>query len=152
MERIDRLKLALKNGFVYDSATGNVITPTGKICSKKTKNGYSMLTIRDSNKKMFYVLAHQFGWWYCYNEIVDCLDHINRIKTDNRLENLRSVTKSQNAMNMNNVKGYYYSKRDNKYIAFIMVNYKKKQLGSFFNAEDAEKCYLENKEKYHIIN
>lgn len=111
-----------------------------------------MLTIRDEERKMHYVLAHQFAWFYCYNETVDCLDHINRNKKDNRIDNLRSVTKSQNAMNMNNVKGYYHSKRQNKYISFIMLNGKSKQLGSFDNKKDAEDCYLENKNKYHIIN
>lgn len=152
MKRLERLKLALKNGFTYDSVTGNVITPTGKICSKKTKNGYLMLTIRDEERKMYYVLAHQFGWFYIYNEIVDCIDHINRNKTDNRIENLRSVTKSQNAMNMNNVKGYSYSKRNNKYESYIMLNGKKKHLGAFETEQEASKCYLENKNKIHIIN
>ena len=55
-------------------------------------------------------------------------------------------------MNMNNIKGYTYCSRSKKYIAIIMVNYKKKQLGVFETPEEARNCYLENKEKYHIIN
>ncbi len=73
-------------------------------------------------------------------------------KNDNRLVNLRSVTTSQNAMNMKNVKGYTFCKRSNKFIAIIMVNYKKKHLGSFDTPEQAQKCYNENKNKYHNIN
>lgn len=119
---------------------------------KITKNGYGMLTIRDSNKKAYYLLSHQFAWYWENREVVICIDHINRIKTDNRISNLRSVTASQNAMNMSNVKGYSYSKREKKFIAHIMVNYKSKHLGTFDNKEDAKKCYEENKYKYHIIN
>jgi len=152
MSREEKLKLALNKGFTYNSETGYIISPTGKICTKKTKNGYIMLTVRDSDSFAYYVFAHQLAWYYSYNETVDCIDHINRIKTDNRLCNLRSVTKSQNAMNMSNNKGYTFCKKTKKYIAIIMLNYKKKQLGSFDTPEDARKCYLENKDRYHIIN
>jgi len=151
MIRLERIKLAINNGFSYKPDTGHVITPTGKICKKKTKNGYIMLTIRDSNSKMFYVLAHQFAWFITYNETVECIDHINRLKTDNRISNLRSVTKSQNAMNLDIAKGYSYSKRNGKYIAMIMVNNKRKQLGTFDTSEEARICYLKNKPKYHCI-
>lgn len=152
MERIEKCKLAVKLGFTYNGLDGSIITPTGKILSKKTKNGYLMLTLRDNYRKSYYLLAHQFVYWIIHNEIVDCIDHIDRIKTNNIGYNLRSVTKSQNAMNMRERNGYYYSKRDNRFIAYIMVNYKRKQLGSFNTLKEAHECYLENKEKYHIIN
>lgn len=150
MERIDRLKLAVKKGFKYDPETGYIMTPTGIICKKKTKSGYIQLTIRDG-KTAYHITGHQFAWFIIYNEVVELIDHENRIKSDNRKSNLRSVTKSQNAMNMNNVKGYTFCKRSKRYIALIMVNYKKHHLGTFVTAEEARKCYLENKNKYHII-
>jgi len=152
MTRLEKCELAVKKGFTYNEENGFITTPTGVIASKKTVNGYVMLTIRNEVKKSFYLLGHQFAWFILYNEIVPLIDHKNRIKTDNSKDNLRSITKSQNAMNMNNVKGYYYSKRDNKYISFIMLNYKTKQLGSFNTELEARNCYLQNKEKYHIIN
>ncbi len=143
--------MAIRKGFTYDEISGLITTPTGKIATKQTVNGYVMLTIRENNFTV-YVLGHQFGWYWKYKECVPLIDHKNRIKTDNKIDNLRSITKSQNAMNMSNVKGYYYSKRDKRFIAFIMVNYKKKQLGCFKSADEAHSCYLENKSKYHIIN
>lgn len=152
MTRLEKLKLAVKKGFSYCSETGNIISPTGKICSKTTNNGYIQLTIRDDNKFCHYVTGHQFAWFIIYNEITPLIDHKNRIKTDNRKCNIRKATKSQNAMNQNNVKGYTFCKRSKKYIAIIMVNYKKKQLGSFDTPQEAARCYLENKNKYHIIN
>ena len=151
MERIEKLKLAQKLGFTYCKETGNVFTPSKKLVSKKTKNGYLSLTIRDEKKNCFYLYAHQFAYWIAHNQMVDCIDHIDRNKQNNSICNLRSVTKSQNAMNMSNNKGYTFCSRSKKYIAIIMVNYKKKQLGVFDNPEDAKKCYEENKEKYHLI-
>lgn len=152
MEKIEQLKLAYSKGFRYDRETGNVTTPTGKVAIKKGLNGYKQLTVRDHNSKAFYVYNHQFAWFSTYGNLPICIDHINRDRADNRIENLRSVTASQNGMNMNNVRGYTFCSRSKKYIAIIMVNYKKTQLGSFDNPEDAKKCYEENKNKYHLIN
>ena len=111
-----------------------------------------MITIRDSNKKQHDLYVHQFAWFYKFKETVALIDHINRIKTDNTLMNLRSVTKSQNAMNMKNVKGYTFCNRTKMYLSIIMLNGKKTQLGVFKTPEEARDCYLENKSKYHIIN
>jgi len=151
MTRLEKCELAVEKGFTYNSETGQVKTPLGKIVINKTVNGYLRLSIWHE-KHRFSLLCHQFAYFILYNEIVDCIDHINRIKTDNKPENLRSVTKSQNAMNMSGEKGVSLCKRTNKWQSYIMLNYKKKFLGSFETKDKALKCYLENKEKYHIIN
>lgn len=151
MTRLEKLELALKKGFKYNFETGVITTPTGIDVKRITVNGYIHLSVW-FNGKRHSINGHQFAWFYTYKNIPNCIDHINRIKNDNRLINLRSVTKSQNAMNMKNVKGYTFCNRSKKYIAIIMVNYKKKQLGVFNTPEEARSCYLENKEKYHIIN
>jgi hypothetical protein len=39
----------------------------------------------------YYVSGHQFAWFVLYNETVNRIDHINRIKTDNRPANLRRL-------------------------------------------------------------
>ena len=47
---------------------------------------------------------HVLVWMYCTGKKVSPeieLDHINRKRTDNRYENLRKVTKSQNQKNKN---------------------------------------------------
>lgn len=150
-KRIFALNLAIKKGFTYNQNTGEVQTPTGKIASDLSGNGYISLTVRDENSKRFRVSGHQFAWYVTYNNIVDCIDHINRIKTDNRIENLRSVSKSQNGMNRYVKKGYHFNKKRNKFLAKIMVNYKSIPLGAFDKEEDARNCYLINKEKYHSI-
>jgi len=151
MERLEKLKLAVKKGFSYCPNTGIITNPNGTIAKTVTVNGYIKLSIWNEGKRHS-LTGHQFAWFVIYNEVVTLIDHKNRIKTDNRKENLRSITKSQNAMNMDNVRGYTFCSRSNRYIAIIMVNYKKKQLGTFHTPEEARKCYLENKDKYHVIN
>jgi hypothetical protein len=54
------------------------------------------------------------------------VDHINRIKTDNRFENLRYCTHSENNLNrdyVDNAKGYSWDKK--KWQAHIRINGKK---------------------------
>jgi hypothetical protein len=79
-----------------------------------------------------------------------CIDHINGIRDDNRIENLRVVTNQENAFNTS-AKGYSWHKRQSKWGAFIMINGVQKHLGSFDLKEDAAKAYQVAKEKYHII-
>ena len=79
------------------------------------------------------------------------IDHINRIRTDNRIENLRIVTHQQNQFNQSNTKGYYFRKDRNKYQVEIKVNGIKKSLGCFDTKEEAREKYLQEKELLHII-
>jgi hypothetical protein len=74
------------------------------------------------------------------------IDHINRDKLDNRLENLRVITSKENSYNRtknkssNNIyKGV--SKRGNKYVASITKDGIKKEITGFETEEDAAKVY-----------
>lgn len=76
------------------------------------------------------------------------VDHINSNKLDNRKENLRLATNSQNQMNRkksercsSKYKGVYFNKDRNKWIAYINVKRKMKYLGIFEKEEDAAKEY-----------
>ena len=75
-------------------------------------------------------------------------DHKNRDFLDNRKENLRICNYSQNAANSSKKviatsqhKGVYQNKRDGKWYAGIMKDYKKYWLGSFATEEAAAKAY-----------
>jgi hypothetical protein len=151
MTRQAKCELAIEKGFYYNDLSGIITTPKGIETKRVTVNGYIHLALWSDNKR-YDLLGHQFAWYVNNKETIPCIDHVNGIKTDNRIANLRSVTKSQNAMNMKNVRGYTFCNRSKKYIAIIMVNYKKKQLGIFKTPEEARQCYLDNKNKYHIFN
>jgi HNH endonuclease/AP2 domain len=76
------------------------------------------------------------------------IDHINQDKLDNRLENLRLATRSQNSQNKskqkNNTSGFkgaYWHKENKKWNAAITVNNKLIHLGFFETPELAHETY-----------
>lgn len=87
------------------------------------------------------------------------IDHKNRNPLDDRIENLREVTISQNMCNRgitktgkenSKYKGVYWKKSTRKWEAKIGVNGKYINLGSCHdNPEEAYEAYLEAAKKYH---
>ena len=74
------------------------------------------------------------------------VDHINDIKTDNRLENLQIVTQRENNRKTqgnysSQYKGVNWHKATNKWRARITINNKEKYLGVFLNEYDAHVTY-----------
>lgn len=83
-------------------------------------------------------------------------DHINRDKLDNRRENLRAATKSQNQINSfregdnkSDYNGVCWNKSNKKWVSQISVDNKKKFLGYFDNKEEAARAYNEEAKKLH---
>lgn len=94
--------------------------------------------------------AAKLAWLYMFGEYPECVvDHINRIRDDDRLVNLRLATQSQNiansgmfAHNTSGIKGvYFYESRKAKgwapWWAYITHERKRISLGYFFSKEDA---------------
>ena len=82
------------------------------------------------------------------NDHVIVIDHINGIKTDNRLDNIRLVSHRKNTSEYyNSVKttskytGVSWSKISNKWHAQIRINKKQTHLGFFDNEIDAYYAY-----------
>jgi hypothetical protein len=148
MTREERCKLAIERGFTYNSETGFIYNRYGKISKIKHNNGYLDICIT-INKKNNHLLAHHFAWYWVYKECVEQLDHINGIRDDNRICNLRPVTNQQNQWNQINAKGYYWYKRQNKWKSQIKFNKKTIGLGYFNTEEEARNAYLQAKEIYH---
>lgn len=112
----------------------------GMIAGSIASNGYRQITISGHPVK-----AHRIAWMMHTGEILDgVVDHINGIKTDNRIINLRQATALTNArnkksgsLNKSGVMGVYWSKADGKWRARIGVNGKYVSLGSFNDINDA---------------
>lgn len=109
--------------------------------------GYLVAGGIGNGKKL--VLMHQLVTGKKYQ------DHKNANKRDNRKENLRDATHSQNNMNRgvqsNNtsgITGVRWDKRQQKWTAKIKINRMVISLGSYLSKEDAIKARKEAEEKY----
>jgi hypothetical protein len=143
----------LKENLSYDSNTGEFLwVKNGLKAGTINKDGYVIIKF---NKKRY--PAHRLAWLYTYGEMPkEFIDHINRARSDNRIENLRQATRKQNAINSiaysNNksgFKGVSYDSSKGKFRAQCVVNGKNKHIGYFDNASLASKAY---KEKSSEIN
>lgn len=78
------------------------------------------------------------------------IDHINGDVLDNRNENLRFVTHTENMRNINKDKvvGVSWDKSRNKWVAQITVNYKNYLLGRFHSFEEAVEARRKGEQKY----
>jgi hypothetical protein len=88
--------------------------------------------------------AHRVAWAIAYGEWPDRIDHINGVRTDNRLANLRSVSSSVNNRNKclprNNKSGRMgvrWAARDRRWCAVIRVDGKDRYLGNYTSKEAA---------------
>lgn len=116
----------------------------GNVAGYKDKLGYVQIKF---NSKSY--LAHRLAWFYVYKQFpIKDLDHINRNPTDNRLSNLREVSKAENSHNTDN-KGYWLHKEPNIWRSRIIVNTKLIYLGLFKTEEEAREAYIKAKREYH---
>ena len=97
---------AMSEVFEYDPR-GIIVTKTNRTNSPKgvevgftLPTGYRQLVFEGRN---YYV--HRVIWALCKKEQPIEIDHVNAIKSDNRIENLMSVSRSENAKN-------FYSRKE----------------------------------------
>lgn len=135
----------LERGFTYEPKTGDIFNSKGrKLTYKDASTGYYRMVL-SYEKKKYKISGHQFAF-YCGNGYVpNFIDHINRVRDDNRIENLREVESiminSQNRIG----KGYSYHKVNKKYQAQINILGKKIFIGNFDTEDEARNAYLKYK-------
>ena len=147
----------------YNPETGvftNLVTRTYN-CKKDDIIGHVHTSghIRTQLCGKFYY-AHRLAWMYIYGYMPENeIDHINRDRADNRIKNLREVTRQCNSRNgsvrINNksgVTGVFWSKREEKWQAKITVDFISIDLGQFKNIEDAIKKRWLAEVKYKFPN
>lgn len=103
--------------------------------------------------------AHRLAWFYVNGELPTLqIDHINQIKTDNRITNLRAVTPAGNIQNRfknkNITSGYKGVSRHEcgNWAAEITFNSKKRYLGLYPTAEAAYDAYQSAAAVFHTHN
>ena len=144
--------------FDYDFATGNLIRK--KTTSSKAKAGsiagslkghrYARVSV---NNKLHYV--HHVVWIWHHGCLPAEIDHINRDRFDNRIENLRPTDRSANNINTNTrcnnksgFAGICWDKRYKKWQVRIGVNNKSKHIG-YYDDLDTAKQKREEAVKLH---
>lgn len=118
----------------------------GKSAGNVDSSGYRKIMIGGINFR-----AHRLCWMLAYGEYPNMeIDHINGIKDDNRLCNLRQVTRSENCMNMklrsdnkSGFKGVYWREHAKRFTANIWKDGKRKSLGYFDTAQQAHNAYVQ---------
>jgi hypothetical protein len=151
----DRLKTLLD----YDPETG-VFTRKVSVSNARADreaggldraNGYVRIRLDGVRYK-----AHLLAWLYQYG----CwplaqVDHINRVRHDNRIANLRLVTPAQNAQNRklqrNNASGHrgvYWHRQRNKWAALIAHQHKSIHLGVYDTFQDAVNARLAAEKRF----
>ena len=120
----------------YSKRKGLRIKTVGSI----HKHGYLQCRINGKHWKV-----HRLAWYLYYGELPKGdIDHINHDRTDNRICNLRDVTKKENGRNQSKPKrntsgavGVYMQKDRNRWYASIRVDGKNIFLGSFVEYHEA---------------
>jgi len=104
------------------------------------------------------ILAHRIAWAISIGEWpASQIDHINGIRDDNRILNLREATPGQNNQNQRRAKshsksgflGVYFRADRGQWQADIRIDGKNKYLGRFATAELAHSAYLAAKADLH---
>lgn len=119
-----------------------------KIITPNTDNGgYPVTQFRCGGNMRMHV--HRLMYWAFYGILSDrknVVDHINNIKTDNRLENLQLITQRENASkdkkSNTGVTGVHYCEGlKNPYRAMKFINGKNKTIGFYRSIEKATEAY-----------
>lgn len=151
----------LKELFHYEPETGLFTrikqvsnSKAGFVMRHRNTGGHVQFAI---DKKLYQ--AHRLAWFYVYGSLpVGFIDHINGVRHDNRISNLREASHSINAQNIRSHRsdnkekllGVCWKEANKKYVAQIQVNGRVKHLGLFESANEAHQVYLAAKRQHHI--
>ena len=145
----------LRELLAYDLATG-VFTwrrdvhhvKTGQKAGGKNLEGYWVITVNRRGYR-----AHRLAWLHVYGVWPRAeIDHINSVRDDNRIANLREATRAENNRNRKkqhngrcSLKGIYLAK--GRFRAQIRAHGKTTHIGYYDTEEEAHAAYVAAAEK-----
>ena len=141
----------------YTIKNGEVFNASGKKLGSKDKDGYIVVNILTKLGRKL-VRAHRYIYEHYNGPIKPGLeiDHINGIKDDNRIENLRLANTNQNQWNSkiridnkSGVKGVSWNNKAKKWAARIKHNKIRYNLGHFKTVSDAKEIIEKKRLELH---
>jgi hypothetical protein len=147
-ERSSLTQQEVRATFTYDPLTGHLSRIRGKGCGKPagtlTKEGYVQVYCCG-----LLCLEHRLVWLWNYGALpIHEIDHINGVRNDNRLANLRDVPSEINTQNRRKARGYREAP-GRRFQALIVVNGRQHSLGSYGDASAAHAAYVAAKRICH---
>lgn len=150
----------LKRHLSYDPDTGMFVRIAS--ISPRVRVGEEPGTIRDDGYRCIRInseryMAHRLAWLYVHGQWpANDIDHINGIRADNRIANLRCATRSENLCNQgkskankSGFKGVYWNKQRRKWQGELIVRGKRFYLGLYSDPAAAANAYAEAAAKHH---
>lgn len=152
----DRLRQVLS----YATDTGDFIwleggrgryKRAGALAGRLSKHGYRIICVDGTT-----CMAHRLAWLYVHGEWpAHEIDHINGVRTDNRITNLRDVSRAINAQNIRAARSdsksglLGVSAGNGGFVAAVQLNGRQHYLGTFQTPEEAQAVYLGAKRRLH---
>lgn len=154
-----------EDGFVYIIAASKKLGPTKALVNERyyreinqhawyiTHSGYVAARIDGRIWRL-----HRWIWTKINGDIPNdkVVDHINHVRTDSRMENLRLLTISENNHNQKKQSGTYsqylgisWCEQRQKWIASVTYYARKIFFGYFATEEDAYQAYCDEVKKYY---
>lgn len=119
-------------------------------------DGYIVIAITGPDGEKHTYFAHQLAWLYAHGVFIPQIDHKNRTKNDNRLDNLREATTAQNGWNVglssrnkSGVKGVNWHKASNAWIVRTSTPSGVRYWGTTDDLEMAAAIAYEANAKFH---
>lgn len=147
--------------YSYDKLTGALVwrseaspSRAGQAAGGIDSSGYIQISIKGT-----LYLAHRLIWMLHHGEAIpDVIDHINGVRRDNRIENLRAADGFINAQNTkaapvsnkhSGMQGVSRVTRSSRWQARIRAYGVCHYLGTFDTPEQAHVAYLDAKKRFH---
>lgn len=139
----------LRELFDYDAETGHMIRRIatkgyhgGRRITRTNDQGYIVTTLDGVSYRV-----HHFVWIWHKGFAVEEIDHRNRVRNDNRIDNLRPCERVPNCGNtgprVHKYKGVTFCKSTGRWKAQIGIDYKNISIGRFDTIEQAALAYNE---------